>query len=73
MNPLVKKTTEKILGREIKQEDMAIAVIVGDAIYEALLAGKHNPNYNLKGGESVDENTIGNFNGFKTKKELKQL
>ena len=61
MNPFIKKTTEKILGHDIKQEDMSTAVIIGNAIYEALLAAKHNPNYNLKGGTSVDENTIGNF------------
>jgi len=61
MNPLIKRTTEKVIGHEIRQKDMAIAVIIGNAIYEALLAAKHNPNYNLKGGISVDENTIGNF------------
>lgn len=61
MNPLVKTTTEKILGHEIRPEDMSIAVIIGNAIYEALSASKHNPNFNLKGGTSIDENTIGNF------------
>lgn len=61
MNPLVKITTEKILGHEIRPEDMSIAVIIGNAIYEALSASKHNPNFNLKGGTSIDENTIGNF------------
>ena len=61
MNPLIKKTTEKVIGREISLEDMSIAVIIGDAIYEALLAAKHNPNYNLNGCGYIDENTIGNF------------
>ena len=61
MNPLVKKTTEKVLGHEVRLEDMSIAVFIGNAIYEALMAARHNPNYNLKGGISVDENTIGNF------------
>ena len=61
MNPLIKKTTEEILGHEIRPEDMSIAVIIGSAIYEALIAAKHNPNYNLNGCNSVDENTIGNF------------
>jgi len=61
MNPLVKRTTEKVIGHEIQHEDMSIAVIIGNAIYEALIASQHNPNYNLKGGNDIDENTIGNF------------
>ncbi len=61
MNPLVRKTTEKILGHEIRHEDMSIAVIIGHAIIEALEAANYNPKYNLKGGNDIDENTIGNF------------
>ena len=62
MNPLVKRTTEKVIGHEIRQEDMSIAVIIGSAIYEALISAKHNPNYNLNGEGYIDKNTIGNFN-----------
>ena len=61
MNPLIKKTTEKIIGHQLRQKDMPIAIIIGDAIYEALVSANHNPNYNLKGGKSIDKNTIGNF------------
>lgn len=61
MNPLIKRVTEKVIGREIRLEDMSTAVIIGDAILEAIKASQHNPNWNLKGGIDVDENTIGNF------------
>ena len=57
MNPLVKKTTEKVIGGEITENTMYISVIIG----EAILASQENPNFNLKGGNDVDENTIGNF------------
>jgi hypothetical protein len=59
MNPLVKRTTEKVIGHEIRPEDMAIAVIIGDAIYKALIEAKRNPNYNLNGDGFINENTIG--------------
>lgn len=62
MNPLIKRTTEEVIGHEIRPEDMSIAVIIGNAILEAIEASHYNPNYNLKGGVDVDENTIGNFN-----------
>jgi hypothetical protein len=61
MNPLIKKTTEKIIGHQLRKEDIPIAIIIGNAIYEALVSANHNPNYNLKGGKNIDENTIGNF------------
>ena len=61
MNPLIKKTTEKIIGHQLRKEDMLIAIIIGDAICEALDSANHNPNYNLNGGKNIDENTIGNF------------
>ena len=61
MNPLVKKTTEKVIGHEIGAEDMSTAIIIGNAIIEALEAAKYNPKYNLNGCGYIDENTIGNF------------
>ena len=65
MNPLIKKTTEKITGHQLRQEDMTIAVIIGDAIYKALVSANYNPNYNFNGGKSIDKNTIGNFDSPK--------
>lgn len=61
MNPLILRTTVKIIGHEIRRENVSTAVIIGQAIYEALSAAKHNPNFNLNGGDNIDENTIGNF------------
>jgi hypothetical protein len=63
MNPLVKKVTEKVIGHEIRPigADMSVALDIGNAIYEAVSAAKFNPNFNLKGEECMDENTIGNF------------
>lgn len=63
MNPLIKKTVEKISSHiDIDEsQKMGIALVIGDAISEALIAAKENPNYNMKGGDSIDCDTIGNF------------
>ena len=63
MNPLIKQTVDNIAQHiELTEgEKMCIAVEVGNAIVKALNDAEHNPNYNLKGGNSVDKNTLGNF------------
>lgn len=61
MNPLIKKTAEKILGTEVKEKDMFLVSTLADAIEEAVLSALQNPNINLNGGNSVDENTLGVF------------
>jgi hypothetical protein len=62
MNPLIKKTVEKISGhvKMTEGEKLFVAGEIGDAILKALTYAKENPNFNLKGGNSIDENTIGN-------------
>ena len=61
MNPLIKKTAEKILGTEVKEKDMPLVITLADAIEEAVLSAQQNPSINLCGGDSVDENTLGIF------------
>jgi len=60
MNPLIKDTVDKISNnfKLTEGEKIIIAYYVGEALMSALLFAKDNPNYNLKGGDSVDENTI---------------
>lgn len=60
MNPLVKHTIEKI-SENIKLDDrekIVIAYFIGEALVSALDFAKENPNWNLKGGDSIDENTM---------------
>jgi hypothetical protein len=60
MNPLVKHTVEKI-SEHFKLSDgekIIVAYFIGEALVSALDFAKENPNYNLKGGDSVDDNTI---------------
>ena len=62
MNPLITKTIEKI-EQHVKLTEgdkWCISIAIGYSVLEALEYSKKNPNYNLKGGDSVDENTIGN-------------
>ena len=60
MNPLVKHTIDKISERFklTEGEKIIIAYHVGEALVSALEFAKENPNWNLKGCESIDENTI---------------
>ena len=60
MNPLIKDTVDKIANNfELTQgERIVIAYYVGEALTCALQFAKDNPNYNLKGGDSIDHNTI---------------
>ena len=63
MNPLIKQTVDKI-SNTIKLTDgekMYIAFEIGEAIMKALIDSKKNPKFNLKGSDSVDNNTLGNF------------
>lgn len=60
MNPLVKHTIEKI-SQNFKLTDgekIITAYFIGEALFCALEFAKENPNWNLKGGDSTDENTI---------------
>lgn len=60
MNPLVKHTLDKI-SENIKlndREKIVIAYFIGEALVSALEFAKENPNWNLKGGDSIDENTM---------------
>lgn len=63
MNPLIKKTVEKIAAHVnlTDSEKAVVAVEVGYAIMEAIVAAKENQQINVKGGDSIDENTVGNF------------
>jgi hypothetical protein len=60
MNPLIKDTVDKIANtfKLTEGKKIVIAYYVGEALTSALLFAKENPNCNLKGGDSVDENTI---------------
>jgi|LakMenE18May11ns_1017448.scaffolds.fasta_scaffold7951879_2 hypothetical protein len=60
MNPLIKDTVDKIANnfKLTQRERIIIAYYVGEALTSALEFAKENPNYNLKGGDSIDENTI---------------
>ena len=63
MNPLIKKTVDRI-NQHVKLTEgdkIYVTIEVGRAIVEALNSAEANPKYNLKGGDNVDENTIGNF------------
>lgn len=59
MNPLIKRTVEKITGREYESKDEYTASIIGAALHEAMLAILDNPVANLNGGDSINEHTIG--------------
>lgn len=63
MNPLIKKTVEKISNHvQLSEgEKSCIAVEIGHAIMEALIASQENPNFNMNGDGHINENTIGNF------------
>ena len=60
MNPLIKDTVDKISNtlKLTEGDRIIIAYYFGEALMSALEFAKGNPNYNLKGGDSVDENTI---------------
>ena len=60
MNPLVKHTIEKISQnfKLTEGEKIITAYFIGEALVSALEFAKENPNWNLKGGDSIDENTI---------------
>jgi hypothetical protein len=60
MNPLIKDTVDKIANnfKLTEGQKIIIAYYIGEALMSALLFAKDNPNYNLKGCDSVDENTI---------------
>ncbi len=58
MNPLIKETVEKIstVVNLTHDEAMHIAVIVGNAIIVSI---QENDNINMRGGDDINENTIG--------------
>ena len=60
MNPLIERTINKLHLDLNEGEKQHAASVIGDALYQAIKSAEDNPNYNLKGGEDVDENTIGN-------------
>ena len=62
MNPLIEKTVERIAERISLNdgERLFISIEIGYAITEALRSLKSNPNSNMKGGNHIDYNTIGN-------------
>lgn len=60
MNPLVKHTVERI-SEHFKLSDgekIIVAYFIGEALVSALDFAKENPDWNLKGGDSIDKNTI---------------
>ena len=60
MNPLIKHTVDSISDHISLNEGqkMLIAYNIGEALISALEFAKENPNWNLKGGDSIDENTM---------------
>lgn len=63
MNPLLKKHIENLSIRGTFREGQLIEVLfeMGDLAFNVAAGMKQNPNANLKGGDSIDENTLGNF------------
>ena len=60
MNPLIKHTVDSISDHISLNEGqkMLIAYNIGEALISALEFAKKNPNWNLRGGNSIDENTM---------------
>jgi len=63
MNPLIKKTVDKI-ARVVNLSEtqrLIVEVEVGIAILYALEKKVENPNANMNGSNCMNENTLGNF------------
>jgi len=63
MNPLIKKSIENLSQRGNFTEVQLHQVLVemGNLAMNVAAGVKQNPDANLKGGDSIDENTLGNF------------
>lgn len=63
MNPLISKSLDNLKANtNITEVDLHFVMLeLGNFGLNVAAAVKHNPNANLNGGDSIDENTIGNF------------
>lgn len=63
MNPLLRQAVSNLNKRTTLTETQLNFVVheMADLMLKVVAGIQENPNANMKGGDSIDENTLGNF------------